>query len=280
MPVLKLACEYLVLTAARAGEVRFATWGELDLESSTWTVPGERMKAGREHRVPLSPRAVEVLNEAQALRSRRGDLVFPSRGGRPLTERGFIQALARLGIDAMAHRFRASFRVWVQERTNFLRKVCEAALAHTLKDKAEAAYARSDLFEKRRELMAAWARYLNPAPADVVSLSTLAGGVATDRSPQYGAAWPASGSIPPAHRCPCTTFGRMAARRRPPPASLPPRRTLPAFAPERTAAHRPGASSRRPQAVRSPSLPSATIPPASTRRKRLLRVFIVRLLSW
>ena len=176
-PVLKLAFEFLTLTAARPGEVRFATWSEIDLESATWTVPASRTKAGREHRVPLSPRAVEVLCEAQALRSKRGDLVFPSRGGRALTERGFVQALARLGIDATAHGFRASFRVWTQERTSFPREVCEAALAHTLKDKAEAAYARSDLFEKRRELMTAWARFLNPAPADVVSLDARRGAV-------------------------------------------------------------------------------------------------------
>ena len=169
-PVLKLAFEYLVLTAARAGEVRFATWGEIDMDAATWTVPAERMKAKREHRVPLSDRAVEVLGEAQALRSKRGDLVFPSRGGRPLTERGFVQALARLGINATAHGFRASFRVWAQECTNFPREVCEAALAHTNPNKAEAAYARSDLFEKRRELMEWWARFLSPAPVDVVSL--------------------------------------------------------------------------------------------------------------
>ena len=136
-PVLKLAFEYLVLTAARAGEIRFATWSEIDLASATWTVPASRMKAGREHRVPLSPRALAILDEAQALRSRRGDLVFPSRGGRPLTERGFVQALARLGIDATAHGFRASFRVWAQERTNIPREVCEAALAHTFKDKVD-----------------------------------------------------------------------------------------------------------------------------------------------
>ena len=169
-PVLKLAFEFLVLTAARAGEVRFATWSEFDLEATIWTVPASRMKAGREHRVPLSGRAVEILTEARALRSRYGNLVFPSRGGRPLTERCFVQALSRLGIDATAHGFRASFRVWAQECTNVPREVCEAALAHTLKDKAEAAYARSDLFEKRRELMNAWARYLNPVPATVVRL--------------------------------------------------------------------------------------------------------------
>ena len=169
-PALKLAFEFLVLTAARAGEVRFATWSEIDIEAATWTVPGERMKAGREHRIPLSNRAIEILDEARALRSKHGDLVFPSRGGRPLTERGFVQALSRLDIDATAHGFRASFRVWAQERTNVPREVCEAALAHTIKDKAEAAYARSDLFEKRRELMDRWARYLNPEPAAVVSL--------------------------------------------------------------------------------------------------------------
>ena len=104
-PALKLAFEFLVLTAARAGEVRFATWSETDIEAATWTVPGERMKAGREHRVPLSARAVEILTEARALRSKHGDLVFPSRGGRPLTERGFVQALSRLDIDATAHGF-------------------------------------------------------------------------------------------------------------------------------------------------------------------------------
>ena len=176
-PVLKLAFEYLVLTAARAGEVRLATWDEIDMDAATWTVPGERMKAGREHRVPLSDRALAVLDEARALRSKRGDLVFPSRGGRPLTERGFVQALSRLGIDATAHGFRASFRVWAQECTNIPREVCEAALAHTNPNKAEAAYARSDLFEKRRELMERWARFLSPAPADVVSLDARRGAV-------------------------------------------------------------------------------------------------------
>jgi len=169
-PILMLAFEFLVLTAARAGEVRFAAWNEIDLEAATWTVPASRMKAGRAHRVPLSQRALDVLAEARGLRSEQSDLVFPSRGGRPLTERCFVQALSRLGIDATAHGFRASFRVWAQERTSFPREVCEAALAHTLKDKAEAAYARSDLFERRRELMERWARYLNPEPADVVNL--------------------------------------------------------------------------------------------------------------
>ena len=169
-PALKLAFEFMVLTAARSGEVREATWNEVDLKAATWTVPASRMKAEREHRVPLSGRAVEILTEARALRSKHGDLVFPSRGGRPIGNTAFVQALRRLGIDATAHGFRASFRTWAQKRTNVPREVCEAALAHILKDKAEAAYARSDLFEKRRELMDRWARYLNPEPADVVSL--------------------------------------------------------------------------------------------------------------
>ena len=165
----KLAFEFAVLTAARAGEVRLATWTEIDMDAATWIVPGERMKAGREHRVPLSPRALAILDEARALRSKRSDLVFRGRRG-ALADSAMTHMLRRVGIDATAHGFRASFRVWAQERTNIPREVCEAALAHTLKDKAEAAYARSDLFEKRRDLMTAWARYLNPAPADVVSL--------------------------------------------------------------------------------------------------------------
>ena len=165
-----LALEFLVLTAARAGEVRFATWNEIDIEAATWTVPAERMKAGREHRVPLSPRALEILTEARSLGTGRTDLKFPGRTGKPIAERAFVQVLDRLGIDATAHGFRSSFRVWAAERTNIPREVCEAALAHTIKDKAEAAYQRSDLFDRRRDLMNRWAAYLSEKPADVVSL--------------------------------------------------------------------------------------------------------------
>ena len=165
----RLAFDFLVLTAARSGEVRLATWDEIDVEARVWTVPGERMKAGREHRVPLCARALAILDEARILRDATG-LVFPGTRRGPLSDMTLSKLLRDLGIDAVPHGFRASFRVWAQERTSFPREVCEAALAHTLKDKAEAAYARSDLFEKRRELMTAWARFLNPAPADVVSL--------------------------------------------------------------------------------------------------------------
>ena len=166
------ALEFLVLTAARAGEVRFATWGEVDIEAATWAVPGERMKAGREPRVPLSARALDILAEARALGTGRTELVFPGRTGKPIAERAFVQVLDRLGIDATAHGFRSSFRVWAAERTTIPREVCEAALAHTITNKTEAAYQRSDLFERRRDLMERWAAYLSEKPADVVSIAT------------------------------------------------------------------------------------------------------------
>ena len=166
---LKLAFEFLVLTAARSGEVRSAMWSEFDLEGRVWSIPGVRMKSGKPHRVPLTDRTMEILYEAQALSDDRG-LVFPGRGRRALGDTAFVQCLKRLGIDATAHGFRTSFRVWTQECTNFPREVCEAALAHAIKDKTEAAYARSNLFEARRKLMNQWARYLVPESVAVVSL--------------------------------------------------------------------------------------------------------------
>ena len=167
-----LALEFLVLTAARAGEVRLATWRGIDTDATTWTVPAERMKTGREHRVPLSARALDILAEARALGAGRTDLIFPSRTGKPLGERSMLQVLDRLGIDATAHGFRASFRVWAAERTTIPREVCEAALAHTIRNKAEAAYQRSDLFDRRRDLMERWSAYLADKPGDVVSIGT------------------------------------------------------------------------------------------------------------
>ena len=160
----RLAFEFLVLCAARAGEVRFATWSEFDTDAAIWTIPRERMKSGREHRVPLSARALEILAEARALGTGRADLIFPGRTGRPIAERAFVQVLERLGIDATAHGFRLSFRVWAAERTTIPREVCEAALAHTVKDKSEAAYQTSDLLEKRADLMRRWCDYLNRSP--------------------------------------------------------------------------------------------------------------------
>ena len=158
----KLALEFLVLTAARSSEVRKATWQEMDVEGATWTLPAERMKANRRHRVPLSNRALEILEQAAEL-SDGSDLVFPGmRPGRPLSENTHAKMLRELGFDAVTHGFRSSFRDYAAEQTHTPHAVMEAALAHTIKNKAEAAYARSDLFEKRRALMESWAQYLNP----------------------------------------------------------------------------------------------------------------------
>ena len=156
----KLALEFLILTAARSGEVRKATWDEIDVGGAVWTLPAERMKAGREHRVPLSSRAVAVLDESTEL-SDGGGLVFPgTRPGRPLSENTHSKLLRELGFATVTHGFRSSFRDWAAEQTNAPHAVMEAALAHTIRNKVEAAYARSDLFEKRRTLMESWSEYL------------------------------------------------------------------------------------------------------------------------
>ena len=154
-----LALEFAILTAARSGEVLRARWDEFDLERAIWNVPAERMKAGREHRVPLSSRALRiaaVLND-----SRISDFVFPGeKADRPLSGMSLEMVLRRMKIeDATVHGFRSSFRDWAAECTNFPNEVCEAALAHVIENKAEAAYRRGDLFDKRRKLMDAWAAY-------------------------------------------------------------------------------------------------------------------------
>ncbi len=155
----KLAFEFLVLTAARSGEVRLATWAEIDFDAAVWTVPAVRMKAMREHRVPLCERALEVLDEAAALGDGT-DLVFPSRRGKTLSDMTLSKLVKEQGIDAVPHGFRSSFRDWAAERTNHPREVVESALAHVVQNKVEAAYARSDLFERRRTLMNDWEAYL------------------------------------------------------------------------------------------------------------------------
>ena len=156
---LVLAFEFLVLTAARSGEVRGARWTEIDTDAAVWTVPGERMKAGREHRVPLSDRALAVLDEARQLTDSAA-LVFPSATGRIPSQTGMAKLLRKVGIDAVPHGFRSSFRDWAAECTEAPREVCELALAHVNSDRVEAAYRRSDLFERRRTLMQQWADYL------------------------------------------------------------------------------------------------------------------------
>lgn len=156
----KLAFEFLVLTAARSGEVREARWAEIDLTSRVWEIPADRMKMKRPHRVPLSPRAVTVLKHAQALDDDSG-LVFPgTKQGRPLSDMTLSKLVKELGFAVDIHGFRTSFRTWAQERTSYPREVAEAALAHLTGDAVERAYARSDVFDKRRDMMNSWAAYL------------------------------------------------------------------------------------------------------------------------
>ena len=156
----KIAFEYLILTAARTSEVLLARWNEIDLDAATWTVPAERMKAKVEHRVPLPGRCLEILTAARQV-SGAGELVFPGRNPqRPLSGMVFEMILRRMGRnDITPHGFRSSFRDWAEERTSFKGSVIEAALAHTVRDKVEAAYRRGDLFDQRRRLMDAWAAF-------------------------------------------------------------------------------------------------------------------------
>jgi integrase len=166
------ALEFTILTAARTGEALGAKWSEIDFKTRLWTVPVERMKAGKEHRVPLSDAAMAVLEGMQDLRE--GDFVFP--GGRarlPLSNMSMLMALLRLGRgDLTAHGFRSTFSDWSSECTNFPAEVREMALAHAVGDKVEAAYRRGDLFEKRRQVMDAWAGFATAAPGgNVVSIA-------------------------------------------------------------------------------------------------------------
>ena len=156
-----LAFELLILTAARTNEVLGARWAEVNFEQNIWIIPASRMKAGRDHRVPLTSRAVDLLCRARAS-SDGGDFVFPGRtAGAQMSNMVFLMILRRMGAQFTAHGFRSAFRDWASECTNFPREVCEMALAHSIKDKTEAAYRRGDLFEKRRELMQAWDRYIS-----------------------------------------------------------------------------------------------------------------------
>lgn len=154
------ALEFAVLTAARSGEVRGATWREFDLVAKLWTIPGSRMKSGREHRVPLTDAALDVLNSL----STPGEpdaLVFPGMRG-ALSDMSLSAVLRRMGVDATVHGFRSTFRDWISEYTNHPNEVAEMALAHAVGDKVEAAYRRGDLFAKRVALMDEWAAFLAP----------------------------------------------------------------------------------------------------------------------
>jgi integrase len=151
------ALEFVILTAARISEVLGMTWREVDLSAKVWTVSAGRMKSNREHRVPLSAAALAVL--ARVGRGADNEFVFPSQRGRKLVDTLPARLIKRLGYAATTHGFRSSFRDWAGERTNFPREVAEAALAHVVGDRVEAAYRRGDLFEKRRRLMDAWAEF-------------------------------------------------------------------------------------------------------------------------
>ena len=161
----KLAFEYLVLTVCRSIEVRGARWSEINQEDRVWTVPAERMKMNREHCVQLSTRAVAVLAEGLA-RADQSGLVFPSSTGRVLSDSTISKLVRENGIKAVPHGFRSSFRDWCGE-TGQSREVAEAALAHVIANKTESAYARSDLFQRRRNLMQAWDDYLSDGSSEV-----------------------------------------------------------------------------------------------------------------
>jgi integrase len=167
------ALEFTILTASRTGEVIGARWDEISMAERLWTVPPGRMKASREHRVPLSPHAVAILEEMRTIRV--GDFVFPGgRAGQPISNMAMMMTMRRMGRGGLTvHGFRSSFRDWAAERTNFPREVAEMSLAHAVSDKLEAAYRRGDLFEKRRQLMVAWAGFCSaPATRQAKALST------------------------------------------------------------------------------------------------------------
>ncbi|MDR3521371.1 MAG: integrase arm-type DNA-binding domain-containing protein [Acidocella sp.] len=155
-----LCLRFLVLTAARSGEARGARWNEIDMEAKTWTIPATRMKAKQEHRVPLSEAAMSILTAMEPLKRKPDGLVFPGgRAGSPLSDVAVSKALAGVVEGFTVHGMRSTFRDWCAERSNYPREIAEAALAHTNKDKVEAAYSRTDHLEKRRQMMEAWARH-------------------------------------------------------------------------------------------------------------------------
>lgn len=160
----RLALSALILTAARSGEIRGATWNELDLEAATWTVPAERMKAGKVHIVPLPPAALAIFEKAATLKLAASEHVFPGqKRGKPLSDMTLMKIMRDAGQPFTVHGFRSSFRDWVAEETNYPGEVAEAALAHAIPNAVERAYKRTDFLEKRRGLMDAWGTYCDGA---------------------------------------------------------------------------------------------------------------------
>jgi len=153
------ALEFLIFTACRSGEIRFATWDEIDFEEKIWTIPGERMKAGKEHKIPLTQDAIKLLTRLP--RFNGVNYIFAAPRGGPLSDMSINAVCRRMNVDAVPHGFRSTFRDWAAENTNYPREVAEQALAHSIASAVEAAYRRGDLFGKRRRLMEAWAAYCN-----------------------------------------------------------------------------------------------------------------------
>jgi integrase len=163
--VAERALEFAVLTASRSGMARGAVWSEIDLGTGTWTIPGHRMKSGREHRIPLSARALEIL--AAARKQTDGDLVFRGSDGQMLHRNDLQAVLRRMGrADATPHGFRSAFKTWATEQTNYQTEAIEIALAHAVGDKVEAAYMRGELLERRRRLMETWSEFCATMPAE------------------------------------------------------------------------------------------------------------------
>ncbi|WP_363348637.1 site-specific integrase [Methylocystis echinoides] len=168
-----LALEFTILTAARSGETLGATWGELDLEEAVWTVPAARMKAAKEHRVPLCSRALEIVQKLAEART--SEFVFPDhRRGRPLSNMAMEMLLRRMGEDKITvHGFRSAFRDWVGDETSFPREIAEAALAHQITNEVERAYRRGDAIQKRRQLMDAWEAYCSRSASQGIEFVSL-----------------------------------------------------------------------------------------------------------
>lgn len=160
----RLALEALILTAARSGEIRLATWPELNLDAGIWSIPADRMKMGRPHIVPLSSQAIDVFKRAAKFRTAGTPLVFYGiKGKKPLSDMTLLKVLRDMEAGVTVHGFRSAFRDWVAEETNYPGEIAEAALAHAIPNKVEAAYRRTDFLEKRRSLMAEWGAFCSPS---------------------------------------------------------------------------------------------------------------------
>ena len=164
----KLALEFLILNASRPGEVRYAKWDEID--ENIWTIPAHRMKAKIAHRIPLTDRCLEILKEAKNVSLGSEYIFYGYKKDKPLSENTFNKLIKELGHDVHTHGFRTSFKTWTQEQTNYPREVAEKQLAHSLSNKAEAAYARSELIDKRRSLLETWVSYLEDSVGKVFSI--------------------------------------------------------------------------------------------------------------